>query len=117
MTTLEDVFLRLEAEAEVNQAGVLPKQRGGFKFNSLHVPSITEMTPSLPSDYSVFNREQAEDEGDNGSLDDTDQRLLTFSDSKSDVVSGHALWRQQFSTVAWLHMLNMRRERKAFIYT
>ncbi|KAM7370351.1 hypothetical protein PAMP_009906 [Pampus punctatissimus] len=88
MTTLEDVFLRLEAEAEVDQA-----------------------------DYSVFNREQAEDEPDNVSLDDTDQRLLTFSDSKSDVVSGHALWRQQFSTVAWLHMLNMRRERKAFIYT
>ncbi|KAM3592158.1 uncharacterized protein V6R79_013887 [Siganus canaliculatus] len=88
MTTLEDVFLRLEAEAEVDQA-----------------------------DYSVFNREQAEEECDNASLDDTDQRLLTFSDSKSDVVSGHALWRQQFSTVAWLHMLNMRRERKAFVYT
>ncbi|XP_037610037.1 ATP-binding cassette sub-family A member 5 isoform X1 [Sebastes umbrosus] len=88
MTTLEDVFLRLEAEAEVDQA-----------------------------DYSVFNREQAEDESDNASIDDTDQRLLTFSDSKSDVVSGHALWRQQFSTVAWLHMLNMRREKKAFIYT
>uniref|UniRef100_A0A8C4NP10 ABC transporter domain-containing protein n=1 Tax=Dicentrarchus labrax TaxID=13489 RepID=A0A8C4NP10_DICLA len=88
MTTLEDVFLRLEAEAEVDQA-----------------------------DYSVFNREQKEDDSDNVSLDDTDQRLLTFSDSKSDVVSGHALWRQQFSTVAWLHMLNMRRERKAFVYT
>uniref|UniRef100_A0A673CFU4 Cholesterol transporter ABCA5 n=1 Tax=Sphaeramia orbicularis TaxID=375764 RepID=A0A673CFU4_9TELE len=88
MTTLEDVFLRLEAEAEVDQA-----------------------------DYSVFNREQPEDEADNASLDDTDQRLLTFSDSKSDVVRGHGLWRQQFSTVAWLHMLNMRRERKAFVYT
>uniref|UniRef100_A0A3Q4NBG5 Cholesterol transporter ABCA5 n=1 Tax=Neolamprologus brichardi TaxID=32507 RepID=A0A3Q4NBG5_NEOBR len=78
MTTLEDVFLRLEAEAEVDQA-----------------------------DYSVFNREQADDECDAASLDDTDQRLLTFSDTKSDVVTGHALWRQQFSTVAWLHMLNM----------
>ncbi|XP_026206944.1 ATP-binding cassette sub-family A member 5 isoform X2 [Anabas testudineus] len=88
MTTLEDVFLRLEAEAEVDQA-----------------------------DYSVFNREQAEDECDNASIDDTDQKLLTFSDSKSDVVSGQALWRQQFSAVAWLHMLNMFRERKAFIYT
>ncbi|XP_028332092.1 cholesterol transporter ABCA5 [Gouania willdenowi] len=88
MTTLEDVFLRLEAEAEVDQA-----------------------------DYSVFNREQAEDDHDNASLDDTDQRLLAFMDGKSDVVSGHALWRQQFSTVAWLHMLNMWRERKAFIYT
>ncbi|KAM9426684.1 cholesterol transporter ABCA5 [Pholidichthys leucotaenia] len=88
MTTLEDVFLRLEAKAEVDQA-----------------------------DYSVFNREQTEDDSDNFSLDDTDQRLLSFSDGMSDVVSGHALWRQQFSTVAWLHMLNMRRERKAFIYT
>ncbi|XP_061563619.1 ATP-binding cassette sub-family A member 5 isoform X1 [Cololabis saira] len=88
MTTLEDVFLRLEAEAEVDQA-----------------------------DYSVFNRETAEDESDNVSLDDTDQRLLTFPAGKSDVVSGHALWRQQFSAVAWLHMLNMRREWKAFAYT
>uniref|UniRef100_A0A8C5GPN1 ATP binding cassette subfamily A member 5 n=1 Tax=Gouania willdenowi TaxID=441366 RepID=A0A8C5GPN1_GOUWI len=78
MTTLEDVFLRLEAEAEVDQAG----------------------------------EEQAEDDHDNASLDDTDQRLLAFMDGKSDVVSGHALWRQQFSTVAWLHMLNMWRERK-----
>uniref|UniRef100_A0A674F6X7 Cholesterol transporter ABCA5 n=1 Tax=Salmo trutta TaxID=8032 RepID=A0A674F6X7_SALTR len=85
MTTLEDVFLRLEAEAEVDQA-----------------------------DYSVFNQEQVEDEGDASSLDDTDQRLLTFSDSKPEAVQGHALWRQQFSTVAWLHMLNMQRERKAF---
>uniref|UniRef100_A0A8C7V435 ABC transporter domain-containing protein n=1 Tax=Oncorhynchus mykiss TaxID=8022 RepID=A0A8C7V435_ONCMY len=88
MTTLEDVFLRLEAEAEVDQA-----------------------------DYSVFNQEQVEDEGDASSLDDTDQRLLTFSDSKPEAVQGHALWRQQFSTVAWLHMLNMQRERKAFKHT
>uniref|UniRef100_A0A4W5N7S5 ABC transporter domain-containing protein n=1 Tax=Hucho hucho TaxID=62062 RepID=A0A4W5N7S5_9TELE len=87
MTTLEDVFLRLEAEAEVDQAG------------------------------DVFNQEQVEDEGDASSLDDTDQRLLTFSDSKPEAVQGHALWRQQFSTVAWLHMLNMQRERKAFVYT
>uniref|UniRef100_A0A8C2Z0Q1 ABC transporter domain-containing protein n=1 Tax=Cyclopterus lumpus TaxID=8103 RepID=A0A8C2Z0Q1_CYCLU len=86
MTTLEDVFLRLEAEAEVDQA-----------------------------DYSVFNREPPEEDGDGVATDDTDQRLLAFSDGKSDVVSGHALWRQQFSAVAWLHMLNMRRERKAFV--
>uniref|UniRef100_A0A8C6NMZ2 ATP binding cassette subfamily A member 5 n=1 Tax=Nothobranchius furzeri TaxID=105023 RepID=A0A8C6NMZ2_NOTFU len=82
MTTLEDVFLRLEAENEVDQA-----------------------------DYSVFNQEQAEDEYDNAAVDDTDQRLLSFSDNKS-AVSGHALWWQQFSAVAWLHMLNMRREWK-----
>ncbi|MEQ2174263.1 hypothetical protein GOODEAATRI_006081 [Goodea atripinnis] len=78
-----------------------------------------ELTFTLPfeSVNTVFNQEQAEDECDNASLDDTDQRLLTFSDSKSDVVSGHTLWRQQFSAVAWLHMLNMRREWKAFVYT
>lgn len=69
------------------------------------------------SDYSVFNRAQVEVECDSASLDDTDQRLLTLPDSTSDVVSGHALWRQQFSAVAWLHMLNMWRERKAFVYT
>uniref|UniRef100_A0A3P8UFW8 ATP binding cassette subfamily A member 5 n=1 Tax=Cynoglossus semilaevis TaxID=244447 RepID=A0A3P8UFW8_CYNSE len=90
MTTLEDVFLRLEAENEVDQA-----------------------------DYSVFNsRQQPEDECDSSSVDDIDQRLLNFSDqSRSDLVSGQALWRQQFSSVAWLHMLNMYRERKAFVYT
>uniref|UniRef100_A0A672NSJ7 ATP binding cassette subfamily A member 5 n=1 Tax=Sinocyclocheilus grahami TaxID=75366 RepID=A0A672NSJ7_SINGR len=81
MTTLEDVFLRLEAEAEVDQAGKI-----------------------------------LEDEGDVSSMDDTDQRLLTFSDSRQDAVTGCALWRQQFSTVAWLHMLNLQRERKPFIY-
>lgn len=69
------------------------------------------------SDYSVFNQEPVEEEADDASVDNTDQKLLIFTDNKSDVVSGHALWRQQFSTVAWLHMLNMRRERKAFVYT
>uniref|UniRef100_A0A8B9KE70 Cholesterol transporter ABCA5 n=1 Tax=Astyanax mexicanus TaxID=7994 RepID=A0A8B9KE70_ASTMX len=72
MTTLEDVFLRLE--------------------------------------------DKVEDEGDASSLDEMDQRLLTFSDSRQDAVKGHALWRQQFSTVAWLHMLNLQRERKPIIY-
>ncbi|XP_033897219.1 cholesterol transporter ABCA5 isoform X1 [Acipenser ruthenus] len=86
MTTLEDVFLKLEAEAEVDQA-----------------------------DYSVFNQEQVEEEGDASSLGDTDQRLLIFSDSKSEGVSGHALWRQQFRTIARLHLLNLQRERKPII--
>ncbi|XP_076855746.1 cholesterol transporter ABCA5 [Brachyhypopomus gauderio] len=87
MTTLEDVFLRLEAETEVDQA-----------------------------DYSVFNQDKTEEEGDASSLDDMDQRLLTFSDGRQDAVTGHALWRQQFSIVAWLHMLNLQRERKPIIY-
>uniref|UniRef100_A0AAV2LBD5 ABC transporter domain-containing protein n=1 Tax=Knipowitschia caucasica TaxID=637954 RepID=A0AAV2LBD5_KNICA len=85
MTTLEDVFLRLEAEAEVDQA-----------------------------DYSVFQQSPPEEDTDSCSVDDMDQRLLTFSQAE---VKGHALWRQQFSAVVFLHMLNMRRERKAFIYT
>lgn len=68
-------------------------------------------------DYSVFNRERAEEECDSVSEDGTGQRLLMFSEGKSDFVSGHNLWRQQFSTVSWLHMLNMRRERKGFLYT
>ncbi|XP_066519763.1 ATP-binding cassette sub-family A member 5 [Hoplias malabaricus] len=87
MTTLEDVFLRLEAEEEVDQA-----------------------------DYSVFNQDKVEEEGDASCLDDMDQRLLTFSENRQDAVKGHALWRQQFSTVAWLHMLNLQRERKPIIY-
>ncbi|XP_058477240.1 ATP-binding cassette sub-family A member 5 isoform X1 [Solea solea] len=87
MTTLEDVFLRLEAEAEVDEA-----------------------------DYSVFNSEQVEGECDDTSLEDMYQGLLTFT-FKSELVSGQTLWRQQFSTVAWLHVLNMHRERKAFVYT
>ncbi|XP_061665505.1 ATP-binding cassette sub-family A member 5 isoform X2 [Syngnathoides biaculeatus] len=93
MTTLEDVFLRLEAEAEVDQ-----------------------------SDYSVFHREPAEEGSDCAAAaggydddDDTDRRLLTFSDT-SEAARGGALWRQQFSSVAWLHLLNLWRERKAFIY-
>ncbi|KAG7491241.1 hypothetical protein MATL_G00000950 [Megalops atlanticus] len=84
MTTLEDVFLRLEAEAEVDQA-----------------------------DYSVFNQEQTEgDEADASSLDDTntDERLLTFSEARPEAATGHALWRQQFGTVARLHLLNLQRQ-------
>lgn len=71
----------------------------------------------LCSDYSVFTQEPAEEEADDASTDSVDQKLLIFQDGKPGTVSGHALWRQQFSSVAWLHMLNMRRERKAFIYT
>ncbi|KAF4084937.1 hypothetical protein AMELA_G00111750 [Ameiurus melas] len=87
MTTLEDVFLRLEAEAEVDQ-----------------------------TDYSVFNQEKVEEGGDPSCQDDVDQRLLTFSEGRHDAVTGHTLWTQQFSTVAWLHMLNLQREKKPIIY-
>ncbi|KAG9329357.1 hypothetical protein JZ751_005514, partial [Albula glossodonta] len=82
MTTLEDVFLRLEAEAEVDRA-----------------------------DYSVFNQEQVEEEADPSPLEDTDAQLLTFSDSGAQGVAGPALWRQQLRSVARLHMLNLQREK------
>ncbi|KAF5907375.1 ATP-binding cassette sub-family A member 5-like [Clarias magur] len=88
MTTLEDVFLRLEAEAEVDQA-----------------------------DYSVFNQENVEEGGDASCVDDVDQRLLSLSEDRHDAVTGHTLWRQQFSTVAWLHMLNLQREKKPILYS
>lgn len=123
MTTLEDVFLRLEAETEVDQAGACVAGADGAR-NATKMPSrrvfflFFFFSPPCPSlDYSVFNRERPEEERDSVSEDDTDQKLLMFSDGKSDFVSGQALWRQQFSTVSWLHMLNMRRERKAFLYT
>lgn len=68
------------------------------------------------SDYSVFNQEKVEEGGDPSCLDDVDQRLLTFSEGRHDAVTGHTLWTQQFSTVAWLHMLNLQREKKPIIY-
>lgn len=117
MTTLEDVFLRLEAETEVDQAGKCVgqarREHDRVKMPKFQIPA----DGGASSDYSVFNRERAEEECDSVSEDDMDQRLLMFSNGKSDFVSGHTLWRQQFSTIAWLHMLNMRRERKAFVYT
>lgn len=72
-------------------------------------------------DYSVFGREEAGDECDaavataTSSDDEADRRLLMFSDG-SELARGAALWRQQFSSVAWLHMLNLWRERKALLY-
>ncbi|XP_077406752.1 cholesterol transporter ABCA5 [Vanacampus margaritifer] len=91
MTTLEDVFLRLEEDAEVDQA-----------------------------DFSVFNREVERDGAAAASAgsddgDETDRRLLMFWD-KSELARGGALWRQQLSSVARLHVLNLCRERKAFVY-
>lgn len=117
MTTLEDVFLRLEAETEVDQAGACVAGANGAR-SATKSPSLDFFFFfCLSLDYSVFNRVRTEEECDSVSEDDTDQKLLMFSDGKSDFVSGQALWRQQFSTMSWLHMLNMRRERKAFVYT
>uniref|UniRef100_A0A673MN59 ATP-binding cassette sub-family A member 5-like n=1 Tax=Sinocyclocheilus rhinocerous TaxID=307959 RepID=A0A673MN59_9TELE len=85
MTTLEDVFLRLEAEAEVDQAGKITTYLNWFKA------SLFKMT-----DFNTLR-----------SFDMNYMKLI---------ITGRALWRQQFSTVAWLHMLNLQRERKPIIY-
>uniref|UniRef100_K7FJW7 Cholesterol transporter ABCA5 n=1 Tax=Pelodiscus sinensis TaxID=13735 RepID=K7FJW7_PELSI len=84
MTTLEDVFLKLEIEAEIDQA-----------------------------DYNVFNSQTTAEEVDTKSLDEMEQSLLTLSETKSSLVSTSALWKQQVSTIAKLHFLNLRREMKS----
>ncbi|XP_067403405.1 cholesterol transporter ABCA5 isoform X2 [Emydura macquarii macquarii] len=83
MTTLEDVFLKLEIEAEIDQA-----------------------------DYSVFNSQQAEEEVDTKAFDEMEQSLLILSETKSSAVSTTALWKKQVSTIAKVHFLNLRRENK-----
>ncbi|XP_019349796.1 cholesterol transporter ABCA5 [Alligator mississippiensis] len=84
MTTLEDVFLKLEVEAEIDQA-----------------------------DYSVFNSQQAQEEIDAKSLDEMEQSLLVLSETKSSIESNVALWKQQVSTIARVHFLSLRRENKS----
>ncbi|XP_061471624.1 cholesterol transporter ABCA5-like isoform X2 [Rhineura floridana] len=81
MTTLEDVFLRLEVEAEINQA-----------------------------DFSAFNLEQAENEMDAKSIDELEQSLLMLSETKSCAVSSKSLWKKQVSTMAKVHFLNFKRD-------
>ncbi|XP_044794440.2 cholesterol transporter ABCA5 isoform X2 [Bubalus bubalis] len=84
MTTLEDVFLKLEVEAEIDQA-----------------------------DYSVFSQQPQEEELDSKSFDEMEQSLLILSESKAALVSAKGLWRQQVFTIARFHFLNLRRESKS----
>ncbi|NXV45686.1 ABCA5 protein, partial [Uria aalge] len=83
MTTLEDVYLKLEVEAEIDQA-----------------------------DYSVFNSQQVQDEVDTKSLDDMEQSLLMLSETKAPAMSNTALWKKQVSTIAKVHFLSLKRENK-----
>uniref|UniRef100_A0A2D4LJI6 Cholesterol transporter ABCA5 n=3 Tax=Micrurus TaxID=8634 RepID=A0A2D4LJI6_9SAUR len=84
MTTLEDVFLKLEAEAEIDQA-----------------------------DFSVFNSENVEEEMDTKSTDELEQSLLMLSEVKSCVVNRKSLWKKQATTIAKVHFLNLKREIKS----
>uniref|UniRef100_A0A8C0ZGY7 Cholesterol transporter ABCA5 n=1 Tax=Cyanistes caeruleus TaxID=156563 RepID=A0A8C0ZGY7_CYACU len=83
MTTLEDVYLKLEVEAEIDQA-----------------------------DYSVFHSQQAQDELDTKSLDDMEQSLLMLSEARAPARSSSALWKKQVSTIAKVHFLSLKRENK-----
>uniref|UniRef100_A0A8B9FYT6 Cholesterol transporter ABCA5 n=1 Tax=Amazona collaria TaxID=241587 RepID=A0A8B9FYT6_9PSIT len=83
MTTLEDVYLKLEVEAEIDQA-----------------------------DYSVFNSQQVQDEMDTKSLDDMEQSLLMLSETKASAMSSTALWKKQVATIAKVHFLSLKRENK-----
>uniref|UniRef100_A0A8C5R4C7 ABC transporter domain-containing protein n=1 Tax=Leptobrachium leishanense TaxID=445787 RepID=A0A8C5R4C7_9ANUR len=84
MTTLDDVFLKLEGEAEIEQG-----------------------------DYGVFSQEQGgEDERDYFTAE-MEESVLLMSDSGSVSLSGFALWRQQVLAVARIRFLKLRREPKS----
>lgn len=84
MTTLEDVFLKLEVEAEIDQA-----------------------------DYSVFAQQPAEEEIDSKYFDEMEQSLLILSETKASLVSTMSLWKQQVFTMAKFHILTLKRESKS----
>uniref|UniRef100_A0A8C9LAW3 Cholesterol transporter ABCA5 n=1 Tax=Pavo cristatus TaxID=9049 RepID=A0A8C9LAW3_PAVCR len=83
MTTLEDVYLKLEVEAEIDQA-----------------------------DYSVFSSQQAQEEADMSSQDDMEQSLLMLPEARSAPQNNAVLWKKQVSTIAKLHFLSLKRENK-----
>ncbi|XP_045426721.1 cholesterol transporter ABCA5 isoform X4 [Pipistrellus kuhlii] len=84
MTTLEDVFLNLEVEAEIDQA-----------------------------DYSVFTQQSLEEEVDSKSFDEMEQSLLMLSETKASLVSTMSLWKQQVYTIAKFHFHTLKRESKS----
>ncbi|XP_060058636.1 cholesterol transporter ABCA5 isoform X3 [Erinaceus europaeus] len=84
MTTLEDVFLKLEVEAEIDQA-----------------------------DYSVFTQQPQEEEMDSKSFDEMEQSLLILSETKASLISTMSLWKQQMFTMAKFHILTLKRESKS----
>ncbi|KAG8534605.1 hypothetical protein GDO81_019025 [Engystomops pustulosus] len=85
ITTLDDVFLRLEGEAEIEKA-----------------------------DYSVFAREQSEDESRDLTCE-VDESVLLMSDSGTVTLHGLALWRQQVLTVGRIRLLKLRHAIKSIL--
>ncbi|NXS90686.1 ABCAA protein, partial [Jacana jacana] len=77
MTTLEDVFLRLEEEATVNQ-----------------------------EDEHVLGEEWAE--AGPRCPEEMEPESLLLTDTRKASVGGLALWRQQVSAMAWVHLLKLK---------
>ncbi|KAG8446449.1 hypothetical protein GDO86_014054 [Hymenochirus boettgeri] len=85
MTTLDDVFLKLEGEAEIDKG-----------------------------DYGVFSPEPGiSDDRDEYTVAMEDS-LLLMSDSGNVTLSGFALWRQQVLAVARIRFLKLRHDSKSF---
>ncbi|CAH2291410.1 ATP-binding cassette sub-family A member 5 [Pelobates cultripes] len=84
ITSLEDVFFKLETEAELDQ-----------------------------TDH-IFGQQKVEEDVKWRSMEEIEQGLLTLPDSESCMLSGRALWKQQVATVAKLHIRNLYRDSKSF---
>ncbi|XP_058029043.1 cholesterol transporter ABCA5-like isoform X4 [Ahaetulla prasina] len=83
-STLEDVFFKLEVEAETDQR-----------------------------DFGVFNLEQAEDKMNRNSVDELEQSLLMLSGRKSCEISNKSLWRKQALVIAKVHFHSFNRDIKS----
>ncbi|KAM5135853.1 ABC-type organic anion transporter ABCA8-like [Mantella aurantiaca] len=84
ITTLDDVFLKLEGETEIEKG-----------------------------DYGVFARDQNEEDLDHFSSEPEDSTLL-MSDSGTPTICGMALWRQQVLAVARIRYLKLIHDMKGF---
>uniref|UniRef100_A0A8C5QZ00 ATP binding cassette subfamily A member 5 n=1 Tax=Leptobrachium leishanense TaxID=445787 RepID=A0A8C5QZ00_9ANUR len=84
ITSLEDVFFKLETEAEIEQ-----------------------------TDHSIFSQ-KVEEEVKWKSMEEIEQGLLSLQESDSCMATGRALWKQQVATIAKLHLRNLYRDSKSF---
>ncbi|ELW67447.1 ATP-binding cassette sub-family A member 8, partial [Tupaia chinensis] len=85
MTTLNEVFLKLEGK-----------------------PTIDE------SDIGLWGQLQSDGEKDMGSLAELEQVLSSFEETRT-IVSGMALWRQQLCAIAKVRFLKLKNERKILL--
>ncbi|KAE8576151.1 hypothetical protein XENTR_v10004068 [Xenopus tropicalis] len=85
MTTLDDVFLKLEGEGEIESG-----------------------------DYDVFNPESRTNEDREDFSTEMEESLLQMSDSGNVTLSGWELWRQQVLAVARIRLLKLRHDTKSF---